>query len=292
MSHNNVPQKCVKSISVMEQPMLLEDYEYGKVPQSITNIIKYLEESTHKPPNNNDLIVGFIYILMLEAGFVPFEAPVCDETCDFNYRRLLEQTRSIIGLRKIEGNAYLDFVLLRSVPHICSVSCVSAGDDLIVNCIIKGYATFTLMLDPLGYFTGSKRHPFQNLNQLSRRVKSSISWPAKVEILKASKVYYPSLEWIAPEIQIQIMTYLDIDSVFNLAKTCTALCQSANCVGLWIQLLNTYFKKRHKYKSVEELQFLYEALYEPDLFKIMSEGPNIVLLRNEDRMKRSRSFYN
>lgn len=267
------------------EPMLLEDYEYGKVPQSITNIIQYLEESAHEPLHNNDLIVGFIYILMLEAGFVPLQASDCDETCDFNYRRLLEQTRSIIGLRTIEGTAFMDFVLLRSVPHICSVSCVSAGDDIIVNCVIKYVATFTLMLDPLGYFTGSKKRPFQNLNQLSRKFKSSISWPAKVAILKASKVYYPSLEWIAPEIQIQIMTHLDIDSVFNLAKTCTALCQSANSVGLWIQLLNTYFRKKQKHKSVEVLQFLYETLYEPDLSRIMSGGPNTFIISNEDKMK-------
>lgn len=267
--------------------MLLEDYENGKMPQSIQNIIGYLENCT-SPPSQNDLIVGFIYILMLEAGFVPLEAEVCDETCDFSYSRLLQQTTKLIGLRKSETTFHLEFILLRSMPHVCNLNCLLSGDDMIVNCLVKGAAAFTLILDPLGYFTGSKKRPFQNLDQLSRKFKTTISYPAKVEILRSFNLYYPSLEWLVPEIQNQIMTYLDIDSVINLAKTCSTLCLSTNCVALWIRLLNIDFRKRKIHKTVDELENLYKTLYEPKLTKILLEGPNNVVFSNEELIRNSR----
>ncbi|KAJ8940475.1 hypothetical protein NQ318_010808 [Aromia moschata] len=158
--------------------------KYNEEPRSLSNLLEFFEKS-NLPANKTDLLVGLVYILMLESGFVPIEQRYSCEECSFNYQRLLMFSRQLPKNWKRDSLYTFSFVLPPFQVYECSLAFVLAADDLLVNCVVKGVESghFNTILDPLFYFTSSttqvSTHKLQNLNQLSRAVKNSVCYPAK-----------------------------------------------------------------------------------------------------------------
>lgn len=260
----------------MMEPILLEDYRYGDRPKSLLNLLEFFKNERISADKNN-ILAGFVYILMIESGFVPLEYTEPVEDCDFNYQRLLKLSQSLPEGWKRHRNYCFNFILKSGPEYVCTLSCLTACDDFIINCVIKDLGSFSLLLDPFNYFVSSlidlDRIQFQNLNHLSRLFKNEISFPAKCMIIRKLGSVCASIEDIPLEIQLEIYSYLKIVDLINLAKTCKSLCRSAQDSSLWIKLLDLDLRKKAIFKTVDELKFLYEIKYERELNRIMNCGP-------------------
>ncbi|RZB40526.1 F-box-like domain containing protein, partial [Asbolus verrucosus] len=271
----NQTEDSDKTEKVMEL-MLLEDYRYGEIPRVITNLMEYFENNK-LAPDKNDILVGFIYILMLESGFVHKDCTEIVEDCDFNYKRLLRLSKSLPEGWKRHHSYRLDFILKSTPQFVCNITCMTASDDLLVNCVIKDVNSFSVLLDPLMYFTSSTfrigSFTCQNLDHLSRAFKNAIAFPAKIFIAVENGGICACLQDLPHELLLKIMSYLKIEDVMNLAKTNRSVCRSAQDASLWTKLLDYDFRKKRIYKTYEELKFLYEIKYARELAKILNKGP-------------------
>ncbi|EFA09391.2 F-box only protein 7-like Protein [Tribolium castaneum] len=258
---------------VME-PMLLEEYKYGHAPRSIVNILEFFNRNK-LPSDKNDIIVGFLYVLMLECGFVEMNCTdILQDDCNFNYKRLLQHSKTLPEAWKRDSRYQLNFILKSSPQLVCRLTCMSVSDDLLVNCTIKDVDNFSFLADPLMYFITSKvqfnEFHFQNLDHLSRSFKDSVAFPAKVAVIESTGGICTCLQHLPYEILIRIMSYLNISDVMNLARTSTSLCQVAQDSALWVKLLASDLKKKNIVKTYEELKFLYQIKYARELTKMMN----------------------
>lgn len=257
------------------EPMLVEECKYGAIPRSITNLLEFFE-SNNLSPTKNDIIVGLIYILMLESGFIEKTCTDVIQDCDFNYRRLLECSKTLpLSLRG--NNIYnINFVLKSNSPIVCSLTLMFVSDDLLVNCTIKDVGFFSFLLDPLMYIITSTILPqgffFQNLDHLSRSFKDQIAFPAKIAVMEASGEIPVCLQNLPYEILHTILSYLKITDVIIFAQTCRTLCQISQDSSLWVKLLDRDYRKKKIVKTYEELKFLYELKYAKKLSQIMVKG--------------------
>ncbi|XP_044272135.1 uncharacterized protein LOC123016026 [Tribolium madens] len=257
-------------------PMLLEEYKYGQTPRSIVNILEFFDRNK-LAPDKNDIIVGFLYILMLECGFVEMNCTEIIEDYNFNYKRLLQHSKTLPEAWKKDSSYQLNFILKSNPYLVCRLTCMSVSDDLLINCTIKDVGNFSFLVDPLMYFITSKVQfkdfLFQNLDHLSRSFKDSVAFPAKVAVIETTGGICICLQHLPYEILIRIMSYLKISDVLALAKTSISLCQKSQDSALWVKLLDCDFKKKNIVKTYEELKFLYEIKYARELSKIMVQGP-------------------
>lgn len=258
------------------EPMLLEDHRYGDVPRSVSNLLTFFERNK-LTPDKNDLIVGLLHILMVESGFVHKACTDLVEDCDFNYKRLLRHSQSLPANWKLHNSYRTDFVL-KSAPHLVSnLICTPVADDLLVNCVIKDVDTFSVLLDPLTYFTSSTvqlgSFAFQSLDHLARTFKNRIAFPAKIAVVAATGGICGCFQDLPHDLLVRIMRYLRIQDVMSLARTCRAACQSAQEPILWVKLLDADFRKKNICKTYEELKFLYEIKYARELNRILLNRP-------------------
>ena len=228
--------------------MLLEDYKYGEMPQTVANLLEFFQ-TRNITPDRSDIVVGFLHILMLETGFVDKNCTDSVQDCDFNYQRLLRHSKTLPQSWKRTSSYQMDFIL-NSCPHIaCSIVCVDVSDDLQINCTIKDIAWYSLLVDPLTYFTSSKINlgsfGFQNLRHLSRNFKDSIAFPAKTEIVNTCKGICACFQHLPQELLVKIMCYLETEDVLRLAETCRDVCLSAQDSSLWVKLLHRDSRRKH-----------------------------------------------
>ncbi|KAF2885155.1 hypothetical protein ILUMI_21031 [Ignelater luminosus] len=203
------------------EPMMLEDYKEDNIPRSLQNLFNYFKQED-VTLDKNDLAVIFIYILMLESGFVtPDFLPLHEEsaqTCDFHYKRLLLLTERMPKDWKRSKTSYrLSFVLIPCPINICSVTCILVSDELVVNCCVNNVNSsenhFSILLDPSLYIVnygnyGIKRI-FQNLKDLSLKFKNLISHPCKMLILQTGSLRAATLMSLPPELLNYILKYCD-----------------------------------------------------------------------------------
>lgn len=200
---------------------MLEDYKEDNIPRSLQNLFNYFKQED-VTLDKNDIAVIFIYILMLESGFVTPDFLLSHETsthtCDFHYKRLLLLTERMPKDWKKSKTSYrLSFVLMSCPVNICSVTCILVSDELIVNCCVSNvYSSanhFSILLDPSLYIVnygnyGVKRI-FQNLKDLSVKFKNSISHPCKMLVLDRGPFRAATLMSLPPELLCYILKYCD-----------------------------------------------------------------------------------
>lgn len=232
----NKPKDCSESLAsknreVME-PMLLEDYDGStKVPLSFQNLFRYCIENG-VGMDKNDLMAIFVYIMMLETGFVTPDYPnlqeetTCNVHSNFHYQRFLHLTRTLPNNWK-QNNIYnFTFVLAPFIQHMCSVIGIIIADDFIVNCKVKGIdnSKCCMLIDPSMFIVrgGStlSSNIIQNLKALSVGFKNTISNSIKTLILEHYSLRSSSLQGLPPEILLKILNYCDRNTINCMKRTC------------------------------------------------------------------------
>ncbi|KAG5900197.1 hypothetical protein JTB14_008080 [Gonioctena quinquepunctata] len=172
------------------EPIFLDDFQHGEQPKTLKNVLSYMEERT---PNasENDILVGLIYILMLETGFEPLNTSrQSGGDFNFNISTALKHSTQLPRNWKSEGFYKLFFTLPCFEIHECMIVCCCLEEDLLVNCVVKEVENghFFTCLDSLTYFSSStndlKNLHLQNTRDFSTKVKQDICYPAKQCILR------------------------------------------------------------------------------------------------------------
>ncbi|KAB0794429.1 hypothetical protein PPYR_11268 [Photinus pyralis] len=240
--HNNVnselenkPKDCGESLAIKNrevmEPMLLEDCDGSKFPLCFNNVFTYCIKSGICV-DKNDTMAIFIYIMMLEAGFVtpdysnPQEESTCNVHSSFHYQRFLHLTRALPKNWK-QNNVYnFTFILAPFTQHQCSITAIVIADDFVVNCKVKGISnsTFCMLIDPSMYVVQSgcllSLNIYQNLKTLSVTFKNIISNSVKTLILDHYSLRSSSLQGLPPEILFNIFNYCDRNTINCIKRTC------------------------------------------------------------------------
>lgn len=179
-------------------------------------------------PSRIDFFIGLTFILMTESGFVPKNFSCIDTpTFEFNYTQVMRLSRNppFRTLPSISKDYSMTFILPNLQQFEVKLIVVSASEDFIVNCFVKGIESsyYQVLLDPLTYFTSSntelKKVKFQQLDRLSRQIKGDIAFPVKYSILKRNGIALPCLEDLPPEVVLIIMRKLPLVDLARLGKT-------------------------------------------------------------------------
>ncbi|XP_018336409.1 F-box only protein 7-like [Agrilus planipennis] len=209
------------------EPLLLCDSSGNQVPKSLLNVLAAL--SSEEAINASDVLVGLIYILMLETGFVTTDIDAPPEEClssDFHYHRFLRCTTQLPkNWIKNVHNYNFSFILLPYRQHICHISCIPVCEDIIVNCTIEGINSshLSILIDPFLYVLKSSegvKWRFQNLKSLSLYFKNEISYPAKMVILQNNNVGCACLQNLPVEVLLNIVKYLDGRALYKFKEVC------------------------------------------------------------------------
>ncbi|KAF5270817.1 hypothetical protein FQR65_LT17796 [Abscondita terminalis] len=210
-------------LSVME-PMMLEDYNGTKLPLSLENLFNFSKKNGLKL-DKNDITAFFIYIMMLESGFVASDCPnlqeitTCNVHSDFHYQRFLFLSKFLPRDWKRDNIYTLNFILPPFVQHLCTVIGIVVSDDIVVNCSIKNIddAKFCMLIDPSMYVVKSSNvhsvNMFQNLRALSIKFKTMISNSSKCVILHTYSLRSASLQGMPPEIILKNRATLETVTV-------------------------------------------------------------------------------
>lgn len=259
------------------EPMLLEDYKHGHMPQTLKNLMDFYQEN-NLSPDKNDIIVGLLHILMLESGFIHKDCEEKVDDYDFNYQRLLRLSKNLPTNWKRTNSYQMDFILTCTPDLLCTIISIPISDDLLINCTVKDIGSYSLLIDPLMYYISSKiklgKCMFQNLDHLSRNFKNSIAYPAKIAIGEFSGGISACIKSLPYELLVKIMSYLTISEVLTFARTCRSVCVAAQDSTLWVKLLDRDYRKRNIIKTADELKFLYRIKYARELAKISHFGPS------------------
>ncbi|KAG5900196.1 hypothetical protein JTB14_008079 [Gonioctena quinquepunctata] len=234
---------------VME-PIFLDDFRHGEKPRTLKNVLSYLEETT---PNASEIeiLVGLIYILMLETGFEPLDTSrQSGGDFNFNISTALKHSTQLPSNWKSEGFYKLSFTLPCFEIHECIIACSSLEEDLLVNCVVKEVenAHFTTLLDSLTYFSSStndlRNLHFQNIHDFSTKVKQDICYPAKQCILRFYDVKVGCLEVLPSELIIVLMEYMEITDFVHFGMTNKYFNEFLKRPKTWIKRLEKDFNMR------------------------------------------------
>lgn len=206
---------------------LLEEYEPNDPPQSLTNLLQYFE-TTGVELSTHDSFIVFLYILMLETGFVPrefFDDIDDGNGCnDFCYRRIIAMTTKFPSSWKGDRSYYISFVLPCLPDDICKFFCLVAGEDILATCTLQDIKIgFSYLFDPAIYIVDTKAESkklFQNLRGLSVKFKSEISYRLKTFMLTTNSVPHNNLYFLPIEVIFHILEYVNEKDLKNFAKTC------------------------------------------------------------------------
>ncbi|XP_066247972.1 uncharacterized protein [Euwallacea similis] len=205
------------------RPILIEDYKYEESPESLQNLMQFIEANSPYASRVN-ILVGLIFLLMVETGFVP-----SDNTCsclpfEFNYKNVMALSKNLPQqVLSSNTNYSLRLILPNLQMFEVKLLIVIVSDDLVVNCFVKGIESgcYTILLDSLKYLpsnTNMKKVKFQHLDQLSRLFKEEIAFPAKCSILKQNGIALPCLEDLPSEIILIIMKKLSLMDLGTFGK--------------------------------------------------------------------------
>lgn len=194
----------------------------------------FLVESGTVSQSRIDILVGLIFLLMLESGFVPSNYSSSDVSFEFNYKRMIALSKNLPLDKQIKNkNYHLKMCLLNLQQFEVNMAIVCISDDLVVNCFVKGVesAHYYVLLDPLYYFTSSNTDlraiKFQQLDHLSREIKNKIAFPAKLSILKQNGIALPCIEDLPTEVAIIIMKKLQGKNLINFGEAVQRFCTLA-----------------------------------------------------------------
>nr|XP_023020755.1 F-box only protein 7-like isoform X1 [Leptinotarsa decemlineata] len=208
-SSKNLVQKVMEPT-----PFCLDDYRGEEKPKSLENVLSFIQE-TEPDATKTDVLVGLIYILMLETGFMPknTEEPSRNDY-DFNLSVVIHLSKRLPRGWKQDKLYRMSFTLPTYERHICTVICFNSSDELLVNCIVDGVEERELCcyLDPLLYFSHSENNlrnlHLQNLHGFSMKVKNEICYPAQQFILRFNNIRVSCVEALPTEVIIVLMKYL------------------------------------------------------------------------------------
>lgn len=206
---------------------LLEEYEPHDPPQSLTNLLHYFE-TTGVDLSTHDTFIVFLYVLMLETGFVPkeyyFEDVAGNECNDYCYRRIDALTKKFPSNWKGDRSYYISFVLPCLPEDICKFFCLVAGEDILATCTLQDIKIgFSYLFDPAIYIVDTKigtRKLYQNLRGLSVKFKSEISYRLKTFMLTTNNVPHNNLYFLPIEVILHILEYVNEKDLKSFAKTC------------------------------------------------------------------------
>lgn len=264
-------------LSVME-PLLLEDYKYSEMPQTMKNILTYLK-NLNPNSSKNDILICLIYILFLETGFVPNEDYVenSSNSTSFNYSTVKRLSLSLPRSWKSHNKLYNFTFVLPLFPHEkVYLTFIVLADDILVNCVVKEIEgeQFTTCLDPLLYFSSSQcdinSFNLQNIKHLSHIIKDNVSYHAKQVVLQQNRVISECFEQLPPEIVLQIMNNLDFRSLISLGQVNSLYFNMMKIPKLWMNLLwrdyPKYMEKENSkiqaaHISYEDIRDIYKQQY-------------------------------
>lgn len=193
-------------------PMLLEDFKTNNLPVSLANILKYCD-ATKTDLGSDDYIAIFVYISMLELGFVKAGCTVRADPYyqGFHYSILLNQTQCLPSnwQRKDCYNFTLE---LPGFPlNRCKLICLKVADDIVVNASMVNSPNnnTSVLIDPKLYILDSRkgRLRFQNLKKFSTLIKSQIGFPFVIAILRRTNPDFTVFNLLPIEVYEYILKY-------------------------------------------------------------------------------------
>ncbi|XP_022080220.1 F-box only protein 7-like [Acanthaster planci] len=239
----------------VSEPMLCRSATDCVIPQRLRAL--YTE---NRPRTMNEALCIVLHVLMLETGFyakVKVESgdgSLTGSTIDgspgtSSEKQLKTSSKDDAASSvakagmpagwRVAGVHKLHYCHPSCEGAVCSIACLSVGKKTIVHGLTAGKANFTLQLKPSNYVANVGEQPaYTNLPQLSRLFKDVIAYPL-LQTTRSELGLVPlhGLLALFPEIQLLILSFLDVGSLLNVSEVCRQLYNMAADGSLWRQLL-------------------------------------------------------
>lgn len=206
----------------VQSPLLIEEIEGDNEPVSYALVLERLETLNKTPSalNKYDIIVCFIFVIMLEQGFIPLH---CAEEFssvghfEFDKQRVHNLCKRLPDTWKKSNSLYeLSFVLGCFRRQQCRLLCTICMDDLLVNCSVQGVqnGNYSMLIDPSQYVIDSRislRKRFQHIKHFATNFKNAIANPAKWDVLQVNDVPTPRLQDLPPELKNELEKLVKVE---------------------------------------------------------------------------------
>ncbi|XP_054751097.2 F-box only protein 7-like [Lytechinus pictus] len=229
----------------ISEPMLCRDAEGDKIPLRLKQLCEEIQ-----PKSSGDALCLVLHVLMVETGFA---AQQCGSSCSTDQpsssqivnREQCREDRDPDPLAALPnewktGTSYkLPYQHAECKGAECMLTGVTMGNILLIHGLIGKKINATLQLKPSMYASlveGSVL--FTNLAYLSRSFKDTIVYPLLATM--RSELGLPPLHGLPalfPEIQLKILSFLNIADVITMSTVCHHFHSLINDPLLWRQLL-------------------------------------------------------
>ncbi|XP_038067099.1 F-box only protein 7-like [Patiria miniata] len=234
----------------VREPMLCRSATDCLIPQRLRALY-----SGNRPRTLEEALCIVLHVLMVETGFQT--EPVADSsesnsqvedsrpgTSTFCKKQptapsVDDARASMPASWRVSGVHRLRYCHPSLEGAVCSIACVPVGKQTVVYGVTAGKTSFTLQLNPSEYVTSLGEQPvYTNLPQLSRLFKDSIAYSLLLTTRsELGLVPLNGLLALFPEIQLLILSFLDLRSLLNVSEVCNHFYNMATDRSLWRQLL-------------------------------------------------------
>lgn len=222
-----------KIINDVHRLLLIEDSTRDEVPTHLATIFKILEPQRS---SRADILAILVYAHALESGFYPsgttVQAGPQIETCwSYSFNNQFVRTFSSVLPDHYHGYELGSYEFrLESFSHsrqFCLLLARETDDRLCINFITERRAHAVIVLPISRYITRhSLQSPakcLQNVKELGMRLRGELFLPMRNAVLSTEMRHYPGLLGLPEELQRMIISYLDSQSLQQLAITCMSM---------------------------------------------------------------------
>lgn len=257
----------------LSEPMLCREATDKTIPLRLRQLL-----NRWVPPNQCQTLCIALHVLMLETGFVAVmqqqktgkapKKPRSDEDDTSSEYDIASDDTSAMPTdwRDSQSSYKITYTHAMCETAECSVVWVPLGSVLMIHAMSSGQSHFQLQLSASAFIIKSSDTsspdsvPYKHLSLLSRKYKDEIAHPL-LEAMRADLGLAPlhGLMALVPEIQLLILSFLDVRSLLRVSEVCSHFNSVATDMTLWRQLVirnyggrisdaNTNWKELYKQK--------------------------------------------
>ncbi|PIK53583.1 putative F-box only protein 7 [Apostichopus japonicus] len=215
--------------SLRTEPMVVRDCFEDKLPHRLRQVW-----DSNKPQGVTEALSLVLHVMMLETGFLTHtDAKVASSSCHDQKSQInIPVTWNQFGCCRF---SYVH--QLYEQAQVCHLACVPLGSLLTITGLIshEKSSSFSVQLKPSEYIKKMKDgFSLSNTAKLSRLFKDSVAYLMTRQLRENSGVFpHSGILTLPMEIQIQILSYLDLRSLLNVSETCQSLLGLSQDDTLW-----------------------------------------------------------
>ncbi|XP_072174133.1 F-box only protein 7-like [Diadema setosum] len=225
----------------ISEPMLCRDAEDGKIPLRLKQLCAMAQ-----PENKSDALCIALHVLMLETGFFVSEAAADDKSGLSSTDQSSQEEEHCAVSSSLpadwkKGSSYtLRYQHLECRDLSCVLVCIVMGTKLVVQGVLKKDILGRIQLTPQAFVSSISDGDatYTGLPHLSRIFKDAVTYRLLAGM--RTELGLPALNGLMamlPEMQLKILSYLNVASLITMTTVCKHFHTLANDMTLWRQLV-------------------------------------------------------